>query len=364
MRNWMLQNWMQHSATGVLVVLMCLTSHLQCLAQIDQCANVARLNRKLSGRVDDYTRNHGHFARVPSEILGRRQDLYVYTPPGYCRSKQYPLVIWLHGAFGDEHAFFKSAQLEYLDEQIRCGHLPPMLVACPDGTLTGRNFVLTKHSFYVNGIDGCYFDNLLQEIVPFVTSNYSVSPCRHQHAVVGVSAGGMGAMNYALACPDFIGSVAVLSGALNLRYFSCTGNYGDDFNPSTYRWRTVWEPNGPIGKMGPISIKAKTFISPVFGNDEHTVERIRVNNPADRLCQSADAVGKVKMLVTYGEQDEFNFDAQAESFIYFARGHGFDVDVMTDPQGKHNSDFFRPMQRRIYHWLGDKFCEPCAESEK
>lgn len=354
-----MSKWIQSCAASFLACLMCYMVQPPCLAQIDQCANVGRLNLKLIGHVDDYTRNHGHFARLPSAILSRRQDLYVYTPPGYCRTKQYPLVIWLHGAFGDEHAFFKSAQLEYLDNQIRCGNLPPMIVACPDGTLTGRNFVLTKHSFYVNGIDGCYFDNLLQEIVPFVTRNYAVSPCRKQHAVVGVSAGGMGAMNYALACPDTIGSVAVMSGALNLRYYNSRCNYSDDFCPATYRWRETWEPDDSIGKMGPISIKAKTFISPVFGNDEHTVSRIRRNNPADRLMDSGAAVGRVKMLVTYGEQDEFNFDAQAESFIYFARQEGFEVDVMTDPQGKHDSDFFRAMQRRIYHWLGERFAEPC-----
>lgn len=337
---------------------LCVFSSRECSGQIDQFANVYRLNRKLHGHVDDYTRNHGRFGRVPSAILSRRQDLYVYTPPGYNCTKKYPLVIWLHGAFGDEHAFFNSAQIEYLDQQIRCGNLPPFIVACPDGTLTGRNFVLTKHSFYVNGMQGDYLDNLQQEIVPFLTRMYSIDPCPKKHAIVGVSAGAMGAMKYALSCPETIGSVAVLSGALNLRYYNCQGDASRDFEPDSYRWRETFDGDETIGKIGPISIKAKTFIQPVFGNDAQTMSRIIENNPADLLFQS-QAAGRVKMLVTYGEQDQFNFDAHAESFVYFAQQLGFEVDVMTDPNGKHSSDFFQPMQRRVYHWLGERFCESC-----
>ena len=47
-------------------------------AQVFDLVNLDRLNRKLRGRVVDYTQNHGADRRICSPILGRTRDLYVY----------------------------------------------------------------------------------------------------------------------------------------------------------------------------------------------------------------------------------------------------------------------------------------------
>ncbi len=339
-----------------LIIILFWLSTAQSQAQIQQFANIHRLNRQLAGHVDDYTKNHCRFRRIKSELLGARRDLYVYTPPGYCRRRSYPLVLWLHGAFGDEHAFFRSAQIKHLDQQIRCGHLPPMIVVCPDGTCTGRNFITTKHSFFVNSERcGCFEDYLMNEIMPFVVGRYSIAPDRNRRAVVGVSGGGMGAMNLAIRYRECFGSVATLSGALNLRYYNTCQDYARDFDPLTFRWREQWDAKESIGKMGPLSLKAGTFITPVFGDDQCTLDRIKRDNPADVLLRSDVGPGQLNMLVSYGCKDEFNFDSQGASFVWLARQMGLDVDVMTDPEGEHGKDFFLPMQSRVYEWLGEKF---------
>ena len=41
------------------------------------------LNRKLKGKVLDYTANHGCDNRIWSRMLGQRRDLYVYLPPNF-----------------------------------------------------------------------------------------------------------------------------------------------------------------------------------------------------------------------------------------------------------------------------------------
>src|SRR5579871_1865399 len=85
-----------------------------------------RTNRKLAGRVDDYTNNHGKDRRIWSEALHEPRDLYVYTPPGYNPCKKYPLVIWLHGFAQDEREFLTDIAPR-IDKAIVDGCLPPAI---------------------------------------------------------------------------------------------------------------------------------------------------------------------------------------------------------------------------------------------
>src|SRR5579872_6394808 len=48
------------------------------------------LNRKLKGKVMDYTANHGPDHRIWSRMLGQRRDLYVYLPPNFDPRQRYP----------------------------------------------------------------------------------------------------------------------------------------------------------------------------------------------------------------------------------------------------------------------------------
>ena len=84
-------------------------------AQVCNLANLDRLNRKLHGRVVDFTQNHGTDRRIWSPMLGRPRDLYVYLPPGYDPSVAYPLILFLHGALIDEHYFLDPFDLKALD---------------------------------------------------------------------------------------------------------------------------------------------------------------------------------------------------------------------------------------------------------
>src|SRR3954464_7004150 len=78
-------------------------------AQLGNCTNLEKVNCRLQGQILDYTHNHGADRRIPSAILGMPRDLYVYLPPGYDPSQAYPLVLYLHLGYLDEHWFVATS---------------------------------------------------------------------------------------------------------------------------------------------------------------------------------------------------------------------------------------------------------------
>jgi S-formylglutathione hydrolase FrmB len=329
------------------------------LAQRTTPHHVDRLNALLEGRVIDLTHNHGQDHRRYSSILGQPRDLYVYVPPGYSPTRAYPLILWLHGAFGDEHAFLDQGQLQYLDDLIVRGCFPPAIIACPDGTYCGENHLMEPHSLYLNGAGGRMQDHLLCEVLPFLTTHFPILACREAHAVVGISAGGAGALNLLFRRPDLFGVAATVAGAVNLRYSNIDNEYLQDFDPTTYRWQTEYRPGDVIAQYagGLISIRAERFIEPVFGVDPGVVTRVAAQNPADLLFREPLPVA-TPILVAFGGRDQFNMDAQGASFAWLAATQGVMVDVNYDPEGDHTSDYFNPAQRQVYRWLARYLASP------
>ena len=267
-------------------------------AQVFDLVNLDHLNRKLRGRVVDYTQNHGADRRLYSPILGRPRDLYVYLPPGYDPSIAYPLIVFLHGADIDEHDFLDPGDLKALDWMISAGQMPAVVIAAPDGTYEGKNRVTSIHSLWVNGLGGRFEDHVVAEIVPFLMRTYSIHPEREGHALLGISAGGFGAMAIALRHRDIFGSVATIAGPLNMRYDNCQGRYGDDFDPATCRERTVYDPDMLIARFyfGLVPRRVKTYLEPVYGPGPDMIAKVSRDNPADLLAATDLRPGRAEHL--------------------------------------------------------------------
>jgi S-formylglutathione hydrolase FrmB len=345
-------------ATAVLVLLaIAPTARGQYLGLV----NLDHVNRKLAGRVVDHTHNHGADRRIPSAILGRPRDLYVYLPPGYTPARAYPVVLYLHMASVDEHYFLGADQVVELDGMIRSGLFPPAIVAAPDGLAEGRNRVSDPHTFFLNGRLGRFEDHLLYEVMPFLASHYSVRPEPAAHGLFGLSGGGLGAASIALRRPDVFGSVAVISAPLNLRYTTCTGDIRADFDPATFRWKTTYDPDEIVGvfDFGLRRVPAWKHIAPVFGDDPAEVfARVVAINPADLLSTTNPAPGRPAMFVGFGGRDNWNFDAQSESFLWLAKQRGFPVDSDRDARGRHALPYFRRGQDEAFGWLAEHLLPP------
>jgi len=344
----------------VVVVAVVLAGQGVAQAQLFDLVNLDHLNGKLSGQVVDHTWNHGSDHRIFSPILGRPRDLYVYLPPGYNPAVAYPLIVFLHGADVDEHDFLDPGDLKELDRMMSRGEIPPAVVAAPDGTYQGRNRLTSTHSLWVNGLGGRFEDHVVQEVVPYVQQHYSIRPEREAHGLLGVSAGGFGAMGIALKHRDVFGAVATLAAPLNMRYYTCQGRYGDDFDPATYRPRTEYKPNQIIAKFyfGFLRRKVKDFIEPVYGAGPGVLARITRDNPADLLAATDLQPGQLQIYVNYAGLDNYNFDAQALSFVWLAQQRGVQSDVVRVPRGRHNLPYIESQEPIGFGWLGRHLLAP------
>lgn len=331
-------------------------------AQLFDLVNLNHLNGKLAGRVVDRTQNHGCDNRIFSPILGRPRDLYVYLPPGYDPALAYPLVVFLHGADVDEHDFLDPGDLKEMDRMMAAGEIPPAVIAAPDGTYEGKNRLKGTHSLWVNGLGGRFEDHVVHEVVPYVLANFSVRPDREAHGLLGISAGGFGAMSIALKHRDVFGAVATLAGPLNMRYDNCQGRYRDDFDPATYRPRTEYKGNQIIAKFyfGFLKRKVEDFIGPVYGDGPDVIGKIAADNPADLLEATDLRPGQIQLYVNYAGQDNYNFDAQALSFVWLANLRGVGVDVVEVPRGRHNLPYIESQEPVGLRWLGRHLPPPVA----
>jgi S-formylglutathione hydrolase FrmB len=331
-------------------------------AQLFNLVNLDRLNRRLEGHVDDYTRNHGADRRIVSRVLGEPRDMYVYRPPGYDPRRAYPLVLVFHTGDIDEHALLGPGGITALDRLIARGEFPPAIVACPDGTYEGRNSIRATHSLYVNGDGGRFEDHIIGEVIPFLTEHYTIRPERQAHAIVGASAGGYGGMGLAIKHRDFFGSVATIASPLNMRYGSTEG-YRADFDPTTFRWNDMYNPDETVGifTFGLQRVKAKKFLGPVYGSGSEVPARIAADNPADLITSTDLRPGELAIYVNYGGKDGWNFDAQDESFAALCQQKGIELTLVRVPKGRHNLKYFRTQQEPAYRWLAGHLTPPTPE---
>lgn len=154
-----------------------------------------------------------HDSRVLSgNVLGdpTRRELHVYTPPGWSRDQDLPLLVDLVGFWGSgpSHTAWRAVGEnvpERLDRLISEGLMSPAVVAFPDCSTRLRG------NQYINSVGtGRYADYLVQEIVPFVEDRFSCGG-RGRRGCFGKSSGGYGAAWHGMHHADFWAAISANS---------------------------------------------------------------------------------------------------------------------------------------------------------
>jgi pimeloyl-ACP methyl ester carboxylesterase len=312
-------------------------------------------NHQLRGRILDFTRNHGQDRRIWSYALGSRRDLYVYLPPNYSKASVYPVIVYLHGLWNDEQEFLGVAH--YFDQAILRGKLPPCIIVAPDGRTDECGGRVCPHSFFINGRAGDFQDWVLQDALGFVASRFPIMPDAEYHALIGVSLGGFGAFNTAIKHRHQFRFVAGILAPLNIRWMNEQGDAQACFDPFNWGWRnSLLDGKEVLGCFahGLIKIRVEEIYHPVFGNDCYAIVCAGMENPIELIDRYRLQPGQLEMFVGYGGKDEFNFHAQAESFIYYARSRGLRPRVHVDRLGTHSDATAQRILPIAIEWLGER----------
>ena len=151
--------------------------------------------------------------------MGSSRKALIYTPPGYSKSKKYPVLYLLHGIGGDEREWFNGGQPQViLDNLFAQGKVEPMIVVMPNGRAikddraTGNIMAPDKVAGFA-----AFENDLLNDLIPFIEKKYPVLQDREHRAIAGLSMGGGQSLNFGLGNLDRFAWVGGFSSAPNTK---------------------------------------------------------------------------------------------------------------------------------------------------
>jgi S-formylglutathione hydrolase FrmB len=260
-------------------------------------------------------------------------------------------MILMHGIAQDEQFFLRI--VEDFDRAMVCGQLPPFIIAAPDGSIRQGPGLLSGASFYLNTNAGRFEDFIVCDVWQFLLRNFTIRPEREFHMLCGGSAGGFGAYNLGFKHRDQFKILAGFLPPLNLRYQNCRGRYFANFDPCCTGLRERLRPWQPVARYyGFIAIREKRLAWPLFGKEREAIRRVSLENPVEMLDRCNILPGELDMFVGYGGRDEFNIDAQVESFLHVARQRSLTITVAYDPKGNHVPSTALGLFPDFVRWLG------------
>ena len=141
-------------------------------------------------------------SEVASSVLNEPIIYHIYLPPCYDPQnvKKYPLLILLHGQYGDNQMWIKMGLTELADELMQSHEIPPFIVAFP-----------FEKRFLIDSRDSNYDQALVKDFLPYLKENYAISSAREQQAIGGISRGANWAVRIGMTNPELFGLVGAHS---------------------------------------------------------------------------------------------------------------------------------------------------------
>lgn len=172
---------------------------------------------------------HGDLKAVwyDSPTVGNQQRrMFIYTPPGYDKSnkkypeQRFPVMYLLHGGGGDEEVWVSRGRANYIiDNLIATGKAEPMIVVITNGDVNNVGSPLDRPANLPKkdntGIGamaaGVFEKSLVNDVIPYIESNYRVIADANHRAITGFSMGGFHTQNVTNANPTMFKYIGVMS---------------------------------------------------------------------------------------------------------------------------------------------------------
>lgn len=157
---------------------------------------------------------HGNVQQVifNSPSTGEQKRAFVYTPAEYSANpkKKYPVLYLQHGWGEDETAWSNQGHANLImDNLIAEGKCKPFIIVMTYGMTNNARFG-TINSFNYKDFETV----LVDELIPFIDSNFRTIPDKKHRAMAGLSMGGMETKNITLAHPEVFDYYGLLSGGI------------------------------------------------------------------------------------------------------------------------------------------------------
>ena len=158
--------------------------------------------------------------RFRSRFLRNQRDLIVYTPPGYDEQapRQFPVLYMQDGQnlFDGATSFVPGMywhMAETAEDGIAQGILQPLIIVgiYNGGKARINEYTATKDARAGGGRADRYAKFLLQEVMPFVQTEYRVLRGPASTGIGGSSLGGLASLYIGLKFPLMFGRIAALS---------------------------------------------------------------------------------------------------------------------------------------------------------
>ena len=193
-------------------------------------SNIFIVSEKQGDKGDIYRVNevkHGNLAKVwyDSPTLKMQRRMTIYTPAGYDKGSNYPVLYLMHGAGGDENAWSELGRAaQILDNLIATGKAKPMIVVMPNGNTDcqaapgewSRGMYQPTFMGSVNQKSIATMDESFMDIVKYVESHYKVAKNKKNRAICGLSMGGGHTFATSKRYPDTFNYIGLFSAGLHI----------------------------------------------------------------------------------------------------------------------------------------------------
>jgi len=164
--------------------------------------------------------HHTYTSSIVQGLPGNQSDYYVYTPPGYdAAGKPYPVLYLLHGWTDSAYGWLYNGRANLiLDNLLAQGKIKPMIVVMPlgygDMAFIHSPIDVWRDPPSIDHNTELYTKAFLNEVMPRVNAAYKISTDRKDHAIAGLSMGGLEAVTIGLGHTDYFANVIGLSAAV------------------------------------------------------------------------------------------------------------------------------------------------------
>ena len=151
-----------------------------------------------------------------SETCGMERGYSILLPVDYSKDKKYPVLYLLHGIFGDEFSFANDPGnkiKEIVGNMTEDGIIDETIVVCPN--MYAKTDPAQQPGF---DAEACrpydnFINDLVNDLMPYIESEYSVLTGRENTYLAGFSMGGRETIYITLQRPELFGYVCAISSA-------------------------------------------------------------------------------------------------------------------------------------------------------